>query len=93
MLETALLFANCKKAMLGETRTLNFGKEKISLNLEQGDVEEQNNRTVAMTSLLEERKLPKKERKGYNRIGGTQQLRSTVKKQNQSMYVIGSQKC
>lgn len=38
--ETALLFENCKKAMLGETRTLNFGKEMISLNLEQGNVEE-----------------------------------------------------
>lgn len=69
--------------MLGETRTLNFGKEKISLNLEQGNVEERNNRTVAMSSLSEERKLPKKRRKDYNKRGGTQLLQSSIKKTEQ----------
>jgi len=40
---------------------------KKSLNLEQGNAEEINNRTVAMSSLLEERKLPQKGRKDYNK--------------------------
>lgn len=77
--------------MLGETRTLNFVKEKISLNLEQQNVEERNNRTVAISPLLEERKLPKKGRKDYNKRRGTQQR--AIKKQNKSVYVKGGQKC
>lgn len=33
--------------MLGETRTLNFGKEKINLNLEQRNIKERNSRYSA----------------------------------------------
>lgn len=87
--ETAPLFGNCKKATLGET-TRHCGKEKVSLDLEEGNLEERRNRTVGRSSLLEESKLPKKGRKGYNKCGRTQQLQSRIKKeQNKSVYVKG----
>lgn len=48
--------------MLGETTPYRCGKEKVSLDLEEGNLEKINNRTVARSSLLEESKLPKKGR-------------------------------
>lgn len=49
--------------MLGET-IHHCGKEKVSLDLEEGNLEERSNRMVARHSLLEESKHSKKGRKG-----------------------------
>lgn len=40
--------------MLGETTPCRCGKENISLDLEEGNLEKESNRTVARSSLLEE---------------------------------------
>lgn len=46
-----------------------------------------------MSSLSEERKLPKKGMKDYSKRRRSQQLQSTIKNQKKSVYVKGAQKC